>query len=53
MVSVTSARTLRKVRVAPIWLDYSLEREMHRLFAVDLLVLDESGLDTLDPTESR
>lgn len=34
-------------------LDHSLEREMRRLFAVDLLVLDDFGLDTLDPTESR
>jgi DNA replication protein DnaC len=34
-------------------LDHSLEREMRRLFAVDLLILDDFGLDTLDPTESR
>jgi DNA replication protein DnaC len=34
-------------------LDNSTEREMRRLIAVDLLVLDDFGLDTLDPTESR
>jgi len=34
-------------------LDHSLEREMRRLFAVDLLILDDFGLDILDPTESR
>jgi len=34
-------------------LDHSLEREMRRLFSVDLLILDDFGLDTLDPTESR
>jgi DNA replication protein DnaC len=34
-------------------LDHSLEREMRRLLAVDLLVLDDFGLDALDATESR
>lgn len=34
-------------------LDHSTEREMRRLIAVDLLILDDFGLDTLDPTESR
>jgi len=34
-------------------LDHTFEREMRRLLAVDLLVLDDFGLDTLDPTESR
>jgi len=34
-------------------LDHSVEREMRRLIAVDLLVLDDFGLDALDPTESR
>jgi DNA replication protein DnaC len=34
-------------------LDHTLEREMRRLIAVDLLILDDFGLDTLDPTESR
>lgn len=34
-------------------LDHTVEREMRRLIAVDLLVLDDFGLDALDPTESR
>jgi DNA replication protein DnaC len=34
-------------------LDHSLEREMRRLIAADLLILDDFGLDALDPTESR
>lgn len=34
-------------------LDHSLEREMRRLVAVDLLILDDFGLDSLDATESR
>jgi DNA replication protein DnaC len=34
-------------------LDHSLEREMRRLITVDLLILDDFGLDTLDATESR
>ena len=34
-------------------LDHTLEREMRRLISVDLLVLDDFGLDALDPTESR
>ena len=34
-------------------LDHSVEREMRRLIAVDLLILDDFGLDALDPTESR
>lgn len=34
-------------------LDHTIEREMRRLIAVDLLVLDDFGLDALDPTESR
>jgi DNA replication protein DnaC len=29
-------------------LDHSIEREMRRLIAVDLLILDDFGLDTLD-----
>lgn len=34
-------------------LDHTIEREMRRLISVDLLVLDDFGLDALDPTESR
>lgn len=52
--SVVFARTeglLKQLRASR--LDHSLEREMRRLLAVDLLILDDFGLDTLDPTESR
>jgi DNA replication protein DnaC len=52
--SVVFARTecmLKQLRASR--LDHSIEREMRRLIAVDLLVLDDFGLDTLDPTESR
>jgi len=34
-------------------LDHSYEQELRRLLAVDLLLLDDFGLDALDPTESR
>ena len=34
-------------------LDHTVEREMRRLLTVDLLILDDFGLDTLDATESR
>ncbi len=52
--SVLFARTeglLKQLRASR--LDHSIEREMRRLLAVDLLILDDFGLDTLDPTESR
>jgi len=34
-------------------LDHSFEREMRRLLSVDLLVLDDFGLDALDAVDSR
>ena len=34
-------------------LDHTVEHEMRRLLGVDLLVLDDFGLDAMDPTESR
>jgi hypothetical protein len=34
-------------------LDHSYEQERRRLIAVDLLIIDDFGLDALDPTESR
>lgn len=52
--SVLFARTeglLKQLRASR--LDHSLEREMRRILAVDLLIFDDFGLDTLDPTESR
>lgn len=42
---------LKQLRAAR--LDHSLERELRRLISVDLLVLDDFGLDTLDALESR
>lgn len=41
-------KTLRHAR-----LDHTVEAELRRLIAVDLLVLDDFGLDAMDPTESR
>jgi len=52
--SVLFARTeglLKQLRASR--LDHSVEREMRRLIAIDLLVLDDFLLDALDPTESR
>jgi DNA replication protein DnaC len=34
-------------------LDHSYEQALRKLLAVDLLVIDDFGLDALDPTESR
>jgi DNA replication protein DnaC len=41
-------KTLKHAR-----LDNSYEAEVRKLLAVDLLILDDFALDTLDPTESR
>ncbi len=41
-------KTLKHAR-----LDHSYEAEFRKLLAVDLLILDDFALDTLDPTESR
>lgn len=41
-------KTLKHAR-----LDGSYEAELRKLIAVDLLVLDDFGLDAMDPTESR
>lgn len=42
---------LKQLRAAR--LDHSFEREMRRLLGVDLLVLDDFGLDALDAVDSR
>lgn len=34
-------------------LDNSYDAELRKLIAVDLLIIDDFGLDTMDPTESR
>ncbi len=41
-------KTLRHAR-----LDHSHELELRKLIAVDLLIVDDFGLDTMDPSESR
>ena len=41
-------KTLRHAR-----LDNSYEQELRKLLAVDLLLVDDFGLDAMDPTESR
>jgi DNA replication protein DnaC len=41
-------KTLRHAR-----LDHSHEAELRKLLAVDVLVIDDFGLDALDATESR
>jgi len=41
-------KTLKHAR-----LDGSYETELRKLLAVDLLILDDFGLDAMDPTESR
>lgn len=41
-------KTLKHAR-----LDGSYEAELRRLLAVDVLILDDFGLDAMDPTESR
>jgi DNA replication protein DnaC len=42
---------LKQLRAAR--LDHTFEREMRRLISVDLLILDDFGLDALDTVESR
>ncbi|HZR82553.1 MAG TPA: ATP-binding protein [Candidatus Binatia bacterium] len=42
------AKSLRHAR-----LDHTYEQALRRLIAVDLLILDDFGLDALGPTESR
>ena len=41
-------KTLRHTR-----LDHSYEAELRKLLAVDLLIIDDFGLDAMDATESR
>ena len=51
VLAVRTDRLLKTLRHAR--LDHTVEAEMRRLIAVDLLVLDDFGLDAMDPTESR
>src|SRR5207253_2769269 len=51
VLAIRTDRLLKTLRHAR--LDHTVEAEMRRLIAVDLLVLDDFGLDAMDPTESR
>ena len=49
--AVTADKMLKQLRQAR--LDHTYEQEIRKLLAVDLLFIDDFGLDALDPTESR
>lgn len=51
VVAVRGDKMLKSLRHAR--LDNSYEAELRRLIAVDLLIVDDFGLDAMDPTESR
>jgi DNA replication protein DnaC len=51
VLSVAADKMLKALRHAR--LDHTYEQELRRLIAVDLLIVDDFGLDSLDPTESR
>lgn len=51
VLSVAADKMLKALRHAR--LDHTYEQELRRLIAVDLLIIDDFGLDSLDPTESR
>jgi DNA replication protein DnaC len=51
VLAVRADKMLKSLRHAR--LDNSYDAELRRLIAVDLLVVDDFGLDAMDPTESR
>jgi len=52
--SVLAVRTDRMLKsLTQARLDHTVEQEMRHLIGVDLVVLDDFGLDAMDPTESR
>jgi len=51
VVATRADRLLKSLRHAR--LDNSYEAELRRFIAVDLLVVDDFGIDPMDPTESR
>ena len=51
MLAVRTDRLLKSLKHAR--LDHTVEAEMRRLIGVDLVLLDDFGLDAMDPTESR
>ena len=44
---------MRRYHLKACRLDNTYEREMRRLLGLDLLILDDFGLDQMDATESR
>ena len=50
-LAIRGDRMLKSLRQAR--LDHSYEPELRRLISVDLLIVDDFGLDTMDPVESR
>ena len=51
VIAVRADKMLKRLKHAR--LDNTYEAELRRLIAVDLLVVDDFGLDAMDPTESR
>lgn len=51
VIAVRADKMLKSLRHAR--LDNSYEAELRRLIAVDLLIVDDFGLDAMDPSESR
>ena len=51
VLAVRTDRMLKSLRHTR--LDHTVEPELRRLIGVDLLLLDDFGLDAMDPTESR
>ncbi len=51
VIAVRADKMLKSLRHAR--LDNSYETELRRLIAVDLLIVDDFGLDAMDPSESR
>lgn len=51
VIAVRADKMLKTLKHAR--LDNTYEAELRRLIAVDLLIIDDFGLDAMDPTESR
>jgi DNA replication protein DnaC len=51
VLAVTADKMLKTLKHAR--LDHTYEQELRKLLAVDMLLIDDFGLDALDPVESR
>jgi DNA replication protein DnaC len=51
VLALTADKMLTRLKHAR--LDHTYEQELRKLLAVDVLLIDDFGLDALDPTESR